>query len=118
LKFDAPLRLRLLEQISTGNSRRVHGDFTVKTPEMCYLNVYRTIDASFRTGKPKRSFAENGSPQTAVSLPGQVAVVIPYAVSGRKGLKDHAPALYPDMNGCADAGASPSRKESGAGTTT
>ena len=57
------------------------------------------IHASFRTGKPKRSFAEDGPPQTAVSLAGQVAVVIPYAVSGRKGVKDHAPRCTPEMNG-------------------
>ena len=43
LNFDAPQQpgevgLRLLDQISTGNSRRVHEDFTVKIPEMCYLN--------------------------------------------------------------------------------
>jgi hypothetical protein len=57
------------------------------------------MDAVFRMGKPKRSFAENGSPQTAVSLAEQVSVVIPYAVSGRKGVKDHARRCAPDMNG-------------------
>jgi hypothetical protein len=82
-----------------------HGEFTQSSRGFHGKNLgdvlsdVRTMDASFLTGKPKRSFAEDGSPQTAVSLAGQVSVVIPYAVSGRKGVNDHPRHCTPDMSG-------------------